>query len=201
VVVDSGSLEHIFHVPHALRSCVQMAAVGGHVLILTPANNFMGHGFYQFSPDLFYRVLAPAYGFRLERLLIHEAAPNAPWYRVADPAALGRRVQLLNSFHTTLLVQARKVAAVDNWPGWPQQSDYAAQWAAHQQAPQQPVSTAAAGDPEALRRPGAWRRLVARLPWRWARAYFALRSAVGNPFTRSAGFEPVAWADLAAGRL
>jgi hypothetical protein len=194
VVVDSGSLEHIFHVAQAVRSCMEMAAVGGHVLLLTPANNYMGHGFYQFSPELFFRVFAPEYGFQLERMLIYEGFHNAAWYKVADPAALGQRVQLLNSFHTTLLVQARKIAAVRDWPAWPQQSDYARQWQAGGADP-------AAGDPSALRRPGVWGRFTQQLPWPLARAYIAMRSAVTNPFRDRRVFEPVDMAGLVAGRL
>ncbi len=52
VVIDGGSLEHIFNFPVAVANCMNLVKVGGSVFIFTPANNHMGHGFYQFSPDV-----------------------------------------------------------------------------------------------------------------------------------------------------
>src|SRR4029079_542898 len=51
-VVDGGTLEHIFNFPVAIKSCMQMLSVGGHFIGISPVNNQMGHGFYQFSPEL-----------------------------------------------------------------------------------------------------------------------------------------------------
>jgi len=57
-VIDAGTLEHIFNFPVAIRNCMEMLTVGGHFLGITPANNACGHGFYQFSPDLYFRVFS-----------------------------------------------------------------------------------------------------------------------------------------------
>lgn len=54
VVFDCGTLEHIFHVPNALHNVVRMTAPGGHVLHAVLMNNGVDHGFYQFSPTLFF---------------------------------------------------------------------------------------------------------------------------------------------------
>jgi SAM-dependent methyltransferase len=54
VVFDCGTLEHIFHVPNALHNVVRMTAPGGHVLHAVLMNNGVEHGFYQFSPTLFF---------------------------------------------------------------------------------------------------------------------------------------------------
>ena len=53
-VFDGGSLEHIFNFPMALKNCLEMVKVGGHFITIVPANAQCGHGFYQFSPELFY---------------------------------------------------------------------------------------------------------------------------------------------------
>src|ERR1700722_12035313 len=53
-VFDGGSIEHVFHYPVALKNCMQALSIGGHFIAVTPANNLMGHGFYQFSPELFF---------------------------------------------------------------------------------------------------------------------------------------------------
>ena len=55
-VIDGGTLEHIFNFPVAIQNCMAMIRMGGHFVNFSPANNFMGHGFYQFSPELFYRI-------------------------------------------------------------------------------------------------------------------------------------------------
>jgi len=127
-VIDGGTLEHVFNFPVAIRNCMRMVKPGGHFLAMTPCNNFMGHGFYQFSPELFYGVFSESNGFSVERMFIFESRPNAQWYRVADPKRIGGRVELVNSAMTYLLVQARRVAVRDLSDITPQQSDYVLMW-------------------------------------------------------------------------
>src|SRR5688572_7074261 len=55
-ILEAGSLEHIFNFPAAIQNLMQAVKVGGAIFIQTPANNYFGHGFYQFSPEVFYRV-------------------------------------------------------------------------------------------------------------------------------------------------
>ena len=107
-VVDLGSLEHVFDFPAAVRNCMRMVAVGGHFLSVTPANNWAGHGFYQFNPELFHRVLAPRNGFRVERMLITERS-SARWYEVRDPADAGVRGVFRTFRPVDLCVAARRV--------------------------------------------------------------------------------------------
>lgn len=129
LVIDSGSLEHIFDFPTAIRSCMEMVILGGHVVVITPMNNLTGHGLYQFSPDLFYRIFAHENGFEIEAMVAFEARPRAPWYAVADPTRLRRRIELRNSWETYLAVQARRTQITPIFSSPPQQSDYAAAWA------------------------------------------------------------------------
>jgi len=128
VVIDGGTLEHVFNFPVALKNCMEMIEVGGYYLAMTPANNFMGHGFYQFSPELYFRVFSPANGFITEQILIHEDTPDAQWVKLPDPEVLGKRVEMVNSKPAYLLVQARKISEVDIFETAPQQSDYSATW-------------------------------------------------------------------------
>jgi hypothetical protein len=128
VVVDGGTLEHVFNFPVAIRNCMEMIEVDGYYLGITPANNFMGHGFYQFSPELYYRIFSPGNGFITEQILIFEDSPNAQWVRLTDPDVLGKRVEMVNSKPAYLLVQARKIAEADIFSSCPQQSDYASAW-------------------------------------------------------------------------
>ena len=65
VVFDSGTLEHVFHVPNALRNIASLARTGGRVIFLSPSSNHLDHGFYMFSPTLFYDYFR-VNGFRIE---------------------------------------------------------------------------------------------------------------------------------------
>ena len=128
VVVDAGTLEHIFNFPDAIRSCMEMVEEGGHLLLMTPANNFTGHGFYQFSPELFFRIFSSPNGFEVVRAIVCETTPEAPWYQVMDPARAGRRVELTTMRPTYLMVQARRARLVPVLANAPQQSDYTVLW-------------------------------------------------------------------------
>ncbi len=126
-VLDSGSLEHVFDFPTAITNCMRMVAPDGHLLVVTPANNMPGHGFYQFSPELFYRVLSESNGFLMERMLATELS-SARWYEVADPAVIGTRVQFRTFRPTYICVIARRVAVRPVLVDPPQQSDYVTRW-------------------------------------------------------------------------
>jgi hypothetical protein len=107
---------------------MEMLSVGGHFIEVTTANNFMGHGFYQFSPELYYRVLSPQNGFEVREMLVCETNRDAPWYRVVDPVKVGRRVELVNARPTYIMVLARKVKEASPLSLVPQQSDYEYVW-------------------------------------------------------------------------
>ncbi|MFN7944600.1 MAG: hypothetical protein U0Z53_04570 [Blastocatellia bacterium] len=128
VVLDGGTLEHIFNFPTAIRNCLKMIEPGGCFLGITPANNFLGHGFYQFSPELFFRIFSQQNGFSLVQMLLFEDRPDAEWFEVTDPDLIRERVTLVNQQPVYLLIIARKQASVQLFASPPQQSDYAALW-------------------------------------------------------------------------
>jgi hypothetical protein len=129
VVLEAGSLEHVFNFPVSMASCMRLVKTGGHLIMHTPANNWCGHGLYQFSPELFYRVLSPENGFTIERLIIHEEFLDSQWYEVPDPAVIGKRTELINNLPTMILILARKTAHLDRpFASPPLQSDYTVLW-------------------------------------------------------------------------
>lgn len=128
MVLDGGSLEHVFNFPVALRNCMDMVKVGGHFLAITPGNNFLGHGFYQFSPELYFSAFTPENGFELLRLIAFEESRRARWYLVGNPLELRSRVTLTNRFPLYLLVVARRLASTPIFQTLPQQSDYLSTW-------------------------------------------------------------------------
>lgn len=127
-VFDGGSIEHVFNFPVAIRNCMEMLKAGGSLFIHTAANNCMGHGFYQFSPELFYRVFSPANGFQVERMILHGSGPYGSWYEVSDPAVIHSRVELISFMPTQLLLHVRRTAVLPIFETAPQQSDYVEEW-------------------------------------------------------------------------
>jgi SAM-dependent methyltransferase len=127
-VFDGGTLEHVFNFPQAIKNCMEMVAPGGHFLGITCANNFTGHGFYQFSPELFYRVFSPENGYVVEDMLLCQPHRGAPRHKAEDPAVAGHRVELTNDKPTYLIVVARRTSEVEIFDTTPQQSDYVNAW-------------------------------------------------------------------------
>lgn len=127
-VIDGGSLEHVFDFPRAIANAMEMVAAGGHFIGISPTNNFSGHGFYQFSPELYFRIFSSENGFEIVRMVMFKDYWAARWYEVSDPAELRERVTIVNSTPTYLGIIARRVALVSPFTAPPQQSDYATVW-------------------------------------------------------------------------
>jgi hypothetical protein len=128
LVFDGGSIEHVFNIPQAFKNCMDMVRVGGHFTQVNVANNFAGHGFWQFSPELIFRIFSEQNGFRLEAVLMHEVTPGGSWYLVSDPDDVRQRVQLCNDQPTYILTIARRLDRSPIFATTPQQSDYVSLW-------------------------------------------------------------------------
>ncbi|HEX6803938.1 MAG TPA: hypothetical protein VF133_09695 [Terriglobales bacterium] len=138
VIVEAGSLEHVFNFPVAVANLMNMAKVGGTLSISTVSNNLCGHGFYQFSPELIFRVFTRENGFQLGEVLALEArypgvelVPMTNAFAVPDPVRIGARVGLMTSRPIMLFFHARKIADVIPFSRPPLQSDYVAAWGSH----------------------------------------------------------------------
>ncbi len=128
VVFDGGTIEHVFNFPVAIGNAMEMVRVGGSLISVTPANNQMGHGFYQFSPELFYNVLSKENGYRVASMIALELSPANRWYSVENPAVIRSRVTLTNLWGVNLFVHAVREAKTPLFRSNPLQSDYAALW-------------------------------------------------------------------------
>lgn len=62
-IFDGGSLEHIFNINQALKNVSSMCKLGGQIIHSLPANNQCGHGFWQFSPELFLSLYSEKNGY------------------------------------------------------------------------------------------------------------------------------------------
>lgn len=131
-IVDGGTIEHVFNFPVAIKNCMNALKIGGHYIGISPTNNLMGHGFYQFSPELYYRIFSESNGFRIKKMLINvNVGSDTTWYEVADPMAVNSRVGLTNNFPVSLMLVAEKIAEKNVFETIPQQSDYINTWDSH----------------------------------------------------------------------
>lgn len=130
VVLDFGCLEHVFNFPVAVDNVVRMCEDDGHILHYLPANNCCGHGFYQFSPELFFSLYSDERGFEGTRVFFVEwqDAPGV-WYEIAAPRDVRARVNIVNDWEGYLLVMTRRTRkAISPLAESPQQSDYLDMW-------------------------------------------------------------------------
>jgi len=120
-LVDGGTLEHIFEFPSALRSCLSMVRSGGHLVICNMANNHMGHGFYQFSPELFFSAFTPENGCKIKSIFLND---DGVWYRPLDPNQAGHRMEARTRRCTTIFVCVQRISDRKPLSASPHQSDY-----------------------------------------------------------------------------
>jgi hypothetical protein len=135
-IIDGGSLEHVFNFPNAISSLMKMLKVGGSIFIACPANNLCGHGFYQFSPELMFRVFSKENGFQLQRIFFSKAmfhsVERTPHpgviYEIVDPMLAGGRVGLISKRPVVMRVEAKKLSDRELFKVPPLQSDYLVVW-------------------------------------------------------------------------
>jgi SAM-dependent methyltransferase len=184
LVIDGGSIEHIFRPDRALENVIRMTSIGGHILIWAPANNQCGHGFFQFSPEFFFSAISEGSGCSIERTLLVECVyPSVSLvspkraYLVRSPEEIGERVGALSRRPLMLLVHARKHSHVGQpFRAVPQQSDYVAQWAERSSGPVSPVAKLVSGSSRLAGRYRFGETLVHHVRGALERRRFSLRN-------------------------
>jgi SAM-dependent methyltransferase len=127
-IFDGGTIEHIFDIPAVFRNVRNMLAPGGLFLSVNAANNQLGHGLYQFSPELMWRAFGPENGCSIEAMYLAPMGAEPALIEAPDPEAAGRRLEIgSNSIPTYLVVAARRGGGgADATSVY--QSDYARAW-------------------------------------------------------------------------
>ena len=74
--LDLGSTEHILNPIASFKNIIKLTKVGGMIIHHLPANNALNHGFYQFSPDLFFTIYSEKNGFENTEVFLLERS----WY-------------------------------------------------------------------------------------------------------------------------
>lgn len=190
-VVDGGTIEHVFNVGQALKNCMEMVRFGGHFLGIQAGNNFLGHGFYQLSPEFYFRTLTPTNGFRLLCVLVCRVEPPA-FYGVRD---LRQHYELINSQPTYTLAIAQRTAVQPVLLQSPQQGDFESAWA----GPPKPAAGRAQDPGLESMRDSVLRQVKATMPdWVKLTARRALRRQDGTGFDQAC-FYPVSTDRLLSG--
>lgn len=126
-VIDFGTSEHIFDVASALRNAIAACKTGGRIIHSLPSNSECGHGFYQFSPELFFSLYSEKNGFSDTLVYIADVMDERHWYAVSPPSD-GKRVMVNSALATYVLcctTKERETATLNV-----QQSDYIEAWKA-----------------------------------------------------------------------
>lgn len=154
-VLDFGCTEHIFDVAQSLRNISALCRVGGRILHCVPSNGCCGHGFYQFSPELFWTWYSQANCYADTEVFLADLCDTKYWYRVPPPAD-GKRINVRSSNDLYVLAATRRTGEITQAA---QQSDYAFTWS--QSSGEAPVHKP--GKLAALREVLYGTRLTARL--------------------------------------
>ncbi len=131
LVLDGGTLEHVFNFPVALKNTIRLAKVGGRIIYILPVTNHVDHGFYMFSPTLFMDYFR-ANKLQVETFYIirYSPDPNKPWhaYRYDEHSFSKLSIGCLDERPYMLFAVARRLPK-STWDKIPQQAHYPKAWA------------------------------------------------------------------------
>lgn len=177
VVFDGGTLEHVFDFPRALQGALQLLEPGGHYISVTPASGWFGHGFYQFSAELFQQIFTAGNGCELTALMMFEDREDAAIYEVQPPGPGHERHKFASLRPASLAVVARRVGPMPDRLR-AQQSDYVAAWetSSAEAGGHAPRMAGSASSPLASLAGGRWGAVMRR----WLKGRYLAMG--GNPF-------------------
>ena len=130
LIIDAGTLEHVFNVPIALENISSLLKVGGRVIHFVPANSYMGHGLYQFSPEFFASVYSEMNGFSNSKIFLYDWNKKRKLYQV-KVQNLHSRVEIHRSGRLEVWCDAKKLQ--NNLKADVQQTDYLLNWQGFQE--------------------------------------------------------------------
>lgn len=131
VVLDAGTLEHVFDVKTAFNNVAMLTRVGGQIIHILPTNEHSGHGFYQFSAEFFFSLYSEGFGFsNTEVFASREGSNDVPFYKVSRPSGISRVEINSKSFPDIdyLYVKTKRSGSGLQINKVPQQSDYWTIW-------------------------------------------------------------------------
>ena len=124
-IIDFGTSEHIFNVPQSLQNVSDLCKKEGLILHCLPANNNCGHGFWQFSPELFFSLYSKKNGFLDTEIFLFDSYNKYEWWKI-NPQKPGERLEL--SSEVSLYVAVKTKKNCERTKQLVQQSDYTFRW-------------------------------------------------------------------------
>jgi hypothetical protein len=124
-ILDFGTSEHIFNIIQNFKNISHLCKINGHILHCLPTNNNCGHGFWQFSPELFLNLYQNKNGFDETLIYLVNLHDNENWYEI-NKQNVGERLELNSSEPLYIFVKTKKIGKIsfDNI----HQSDYEFHW-------------------------------------------------------------------------
>lgn len=131
VVIDGGTIEHVFNTPQALDGVFHMLRDDGIFISINGMTGWAGHGFYQFSPEIVWRYWGEARGCEVIRCLALPENPSLETRDVTDTGKAGRRFRgrdMPGRWYLYYIIRKTAEANPAERITNTQQSDYAVRW-------------------------------------------------------------------------
>lgn len=139
MIVDGGTIEHVFDVPQALENVFLMLKPGGHFVSANGMNGWISHGIYQFNPELVWSFWKRAAGCAVHDCRGLKAMPVTGEKHVVfpDPADKGIRLRLRGRLPEGRVYLYYEVERLPTsvYDGRTLQSDYEVKWLSRANAP------------------------------------------------------------------
>ena len=128
-IYDGGTIEHVYDIKTTMENIKSMLRVGGIFAGLSVADGCMGHGFYQFSPELYRTVFSEENGYKIHVFDLVEITDLWAKFTPLEAPPKGQRqefrLQAQNAINNGFVIEKLREEKVT--PEY-QQSDYVANW-------------------------------------------------------------------------
>ncbi len=131
VVIDGGTIEHVFNTPQVLDNVFHMLKDDGIFISINGMTGWAGHGFYQFSPELVWRYWQDTRRCVVERCAAVCIDPSQPTIEVTDTGKGGARFRskgLTGRWYLFYIIRKGPTANDADKITKTQQGDYAVTW-------------------------------------------------------------------------
>jgi len=126
-IYDGGTIEHIYDIKTVMDNIKKMLKVGGVFAGLAVGNNSLGHGFYQFSPELYRTVFSKQEGYEVISIQLIENTEIPEFIDLPTPKKGDRQELLTKDVPIYVAFVIRKIEEKSNTKNY-QQSDYLKDW-------------------------------------------------------------------------
>jgi len=126
-IYDGGTIEHIYDVKSVMDNIKKMLKVNGIFAGLAVGNNSLGHGFYQFSPELYRTVFSEQAGYEIISLQLIENTQIPDFIDLPTPPKGERQEIKTKDVPIYVCFIIRKIKDIEVTKNF-QQSDYLKNW-------------------------------------------------------------------------